>query len=423
MGGGVRKPGSVPRRGRLALLALLPAALLLAAPSAASAATVVFSYNGTATGIFAGTDGSPQPWVVPAGVTSATFDVYGAQGGAGAGTAYAPHAAGGLGAHLHAQLPVTPAQTLQIYVGGAAPGLGVEAGGFNGGGGSGLVGNLYTSAGGGGGASDIRSGAALTDRLLIAGGGGGGGGNGLGPGPGGNGGAAGGAGGASGTTGSAGTNFGGNTAGGPGGPGGPGAGGSAGSAGMGDGDGNAGQPGDLGAGGGVPANANPGGGHSGGGGGGLYGGGSGGGGSEDSGTLGAGGGGGGGGSSFATLDATDVSLLDGVRAGHGQVVINYAEPPAKPNTRITKKPKNRGKGKGKKRKGKKRYVFRFEDDLPGVSFRCAIDDEPFVPCSSPVAYKGLKRGKHTFQVKSVTADGIESTPQTTEFRVGRRNGR
>jgi hypothetical protein len=32
----------------------------------------------------------------------------------------------------------------------------------------------------------------------------------------------------------------------------------------------------------------------------------------------------------------------------------------------------------------------------------------------------LKRGRHTFSVKSVTAGGVESAPQTTEFRVRRR---
>jgi hypothetical protein len=93
-----------------------------------------------------------------------------------------------------------------------------------------------------------------------------------------------------------------------------------------------------------------------------------------------------------------------------------------PKTTITKKPANRGRGSGKRKRGK-RYVFRFQDDLPGVTFLCRIDDEPFEPCSSPAVYakKELSRGPHTFSVKSVTSAGVESVPQTTEFRVRKRN--
>jgi hypothetical protein len=94
-----------------------------------------------------------------------------------------------------------------------------------------------------------------------------------------------------------------------------------------------------------------------------------------------------------------------------------------PKTTITQKPANRGRGSGKRKRGK-RYVFRFQDDVPGVSFLCRIDEEPFEQCSSPAVYskKELSRGPHTFSVKSVTSAGIESTPQTTEFRVRKRNG-
>src|SRR5262245_60360352 len=90
----------------------------LLAPAAASADTVSFNYNGTD-----GTDGTAQTWPVPAGITGATCDLYGAEGGAGC-TPCSLHAAGGLGGHVRATLAVTPGQVFQITVGGFVPGPG-----------------------------------------------------------------------------------------------------------------------------------------------------------------------------------------------------------------------------------------------------------------------------------------------------------
>ncbi|VTU00051.1 Putative uncharacterized protein OS=[Oscillatoria] sp. PCC 6506 GN=OSCI_1680008 PE=4 SV=1: Gly_rich [Gemmataceae bacterium] len=107
--------------------------------------------------------GGVQTWAVPAGLTSATFEVYGAQGAAGGGLATAT-------------LSLTPGEVLAVYVGGAASGT---TGGFNGGGNAGSSINPGT---GGGGGSDVRRDAnsntvyELTERILVAGGGGGAGG-------------------------------------------------------------------------------------------------------------------------------------------------------------------------------------------------------------------------------------------------------
>jgi hypothetical protein len=144
-----------------------------------------------------------------------------------------------------------------------------------------------------------------------------------------------------------------------------------------------------------------------------------------------GGGGGGGGSSFITPTALSSDPVEeGVSSGHGQMVIEFQPPPPapptspRPNTRITKKP---GDGRCKKRSGRRckkgergqhRWVFRFEDDIPGVAFLCQLDNGPVEPCGSPKAYKGLKPGKHTFKVRSVDQNGVESSPQTAKFRVG-----
>ena len=136
--------------------------------------TCTFSYTG-----------AREAWTVPAGVTSAVFDVY---GGAGGSYVAVPGGSGGLGGHVQATLTLTPGATLYLRVGGqGADGLGepgpfdgtlTAAGGFNGGGTNTITcsGCSFVLGGAGGGASDVRSASdGLADRLLVAGGGGGGG--------------------------------------------------------------------------------------------------------------------------------------------------------------------------------------------------------------------------------------------------------
>ena len=73
-------------------------------------------------------------------------------------------------------MPVTPGQTLYLYVGGGA-GAGIT-GGWNGGGNAGTSPSTTSQGGGGGGSSDVRLvGNTLSDRIVVAGGGGGAGGN------------------------------------------------------------------------------------------------------------------------------------------------------------------------------------------------------------------------------------------------------
>lgn len=119
--------------------------------------------------------GSPQTYVVPAGVTTIDAELFGAQGGAPSGTGM------GMGGWSKATIPVTPGETLNIYVGGQGLGGNSNAanslGGFNGGGNgymSSTTQPTYGFGGSGGGATDIRQGGtALSNRTLIAGGGGG----------------------------------------------------------------------------------------------------------------------------------------------------------------------------------------------------------------------------------------------------------
>lgn len=144
-------------------------------------------------------------FTVPSGVTSLTLKMWGGGGGGGAGGSAAAGGAGGGAGYITGTVPVTPGETLNVYVGG---------------GGAGGTRNTAGGGGGGGGYSSLyRSSAALA--IASGGGGGGGGRNSSG-----NTGGAGGAGG--GTSGVAGTASG---AAGGGGAGTPSAGGSAGSGG------------------------------------------------------------------------------------------------------------------------------------------------------------------------------------------------
>jgi hypothetical protein len=283
--------------GSLALLTgLVAPVVILGASSPAGAippppscgAPVASGSNDVVTCSYTGAD---QSWTVPAGVTEATFDAYGAEGGS-------PFAPAGDGGQATGAFAVTPTVTFTIAVGGAggscAGSTAFGGGGDGGGGGAGICG------GGGGGASSIDTGAT---PLVVAGGGGGGancesttaasGGGG--------GGASGdagdlcidnssgiGEGGAPGTSSAGGTGTGGS------------------------GNGSAGQGGSGTTGTGLFGNSG-----GGGGGGGYYGG-----------AGGEQGAGGGGGSGFVDPSAISSSMTSGVQAGNGVVTITYATPTA-----------------------------------------------------------------------------------------------
>jgi hypothetical protein len=309
--------------GRLLFVLALALAPLLASTPAQAASGGCTTSAGTVTCTFNYTGGA-ETWSVPAGVTSATFQLVGGPGGQSGGLSF-PHLPGGMGARVTADMPLTPGTTVTVVVGGPGGSTGNEGGGFNGGGGAPYMGNIPMQGGGGGGATDIRiGGTELANRVLVAGGGGGGGGYGGGNGPIGSDGVAGGPGGNADTSGSQGVGlpF---TEGGQGGLSGSagGQGGAAGSGGETGGDGSSGLGGNRGEG-GYP------GGNGGGGGGGYVGGGGGGGGggsfdAETGNVLGSGGGGGGGGSSFADPSATNVTTATDT-TGQPQVVITYAVP-------------------------------------------------------------------------------------------------
>lgn len=258
--------------------------------------------------------GRAQDFKVPAGVMQFKVIALGAHG-AGSPEAY--------GGRVHAVIPVTPGETLVVYVGGNASGA---TGGFNGGANGGKAYYSCCPGQGGGGASDVREGGdGLPNRIIVVGGGGGGGNRSGTPDGGGAGGKGGGYVGGSGQTGDEGYDGGGGGSGGTQEEGGAGGGSGSGSLGR----GNPGAPGSLGEGGvgGAGCYTTSGcyeGGSGGGGGGGYYGGGGGGAGGGASGYSYTGGGGGGG-SSYAESSATDVHMWRGWKesAGNGLVVISW----------------------------------------------------------------------------------------------------
>jgi hypothetical protein len=150
---------AVPAAAGLALLV----AVVPAGPASAASGGCTTSGN-QVTCIFTFPQ-SPQTWTVPAGVSQATFTLYGAEGGMSS-----TGVTGGLGAAVTATLPVTAGTVLQLNLGQAG---GTSSGATIGGGGA-----AGPAAGGGGGATDVRTPAAdgtypLANRLLVAGGGGG----------------------------------------------------------------------------------------------------------------------------------------------------------------------------------------------------------------------------------------------------------
>jgi len=173
---------------RKTILGLVLVASLVFAVSATQAApTCVVGVTTTCTFSYTG---APEAWVVPAGVTSAVFGLFGAQGGNFAPLGFLPGGSGGKGGHVQATVTLTPGATLNMRVGGKGDdaivvenvsGTFAVSGGFNGGGTNSITCSGCSSilGGAGGGSSDVRTSAdGLTDRLLVAGGGGGGGGGG-----------------------------------------------------------------------------------------------------------------------------------------------------------------------------------------------------------------------------------------------------
>ena len=76
--------------------------------------------------------------------------------------------------------------------------------------------------------------------------------------------------------------------------------------------------------------------------------------------------------------------------------------------------------KGPRRKTRRRrakLVFSSEDAT--ATFACALDGGASVPCTSPVNYRKLRRGKHRFSVRATDPAGNSSPPSRFRWRVRR----
>jgi hypothetical protein len=66
----------------------------------------------------------------------------------------------------------------------------------------------------------------------------------------------------------------------------------------------------------------------------------------------------------------------------------------------------------------------FGSSSKGARFRCALDGAHFKACTSPKRLKGLRPGRHRFEVEAVVAGKADPTPAVTRFTIaGPRHGR
>lgn len=98
----------------------------------------------------------------------------------------------------------------------------------------------------------------------------------------------------------------------------------------------------------------------------------------------------------------------------------FIAPPAAdttaPDTTLTARPKSNTK--------QRRASFSFISTEAGSTFLCAIDEEAFVSCSSPLTTRKLRRRRHTFQVRAIDSAGnADSTPATANWKVRRKKRR
>ncbi len=62
--------------------------------------------------------------------------------------------------------------------------------------------------------------------------------------------------------------------------------------------------------------------------------------------------------------------------------------------------------------------FAFASSMAGATFECSLDSRGYSACSSPMVYKGLTEGSHTFRVKAIlAARNVKSSPTSYTWAV------
>ncbi|MEX2393339.1 MAG: hypothetical protein WD826_02550, partial [Actinomycetota bacterium] len=73
----------------------------------------------------------------------------------------------------------------------------------------------------------------------------------------------------------------------------------------------------------------------------------------------------------------------------------------------------------KRRTDSKKATFHFHSEPAGVPLECSLDGKAFASCTSPVHYKNLKVGKHTFQVRATDAARNVGLSELYTWRITR----
>lgn len=90
--------------------------------------------------------------------------------------------------------------------------------------------------------------------------------------------------------------------------------------------------------------------------------------------------------------------------------VQIPEPPAPPDTAITKGPK--------KKTTKRRPKFKFTSTQAGSTFQCQVDKRQFAACTSPFKPPKLGLGKHVVRVRAIGPTGVaDPAPAVKKFKV------
>jgi hypothetical protein len=86
------------------------------------------------------------------------------------------------------------------------------------------------------------------------------------------------------------------------------------------------------------------------------------------------------------------------------------QPPAPPDTTITKGPK--------KKTTQRRPKFKFASTQSGSTFQCQVDKGQFAPCVSPFKPPKLRLGKHVLRVQAIGPTGVaDPAPAVKKFKI------
>jgi hypothetical protein len=96
-----------------------------------------------------------------------------------------------------------------------------------------------------------------------------------------------------------------------------------------------------------------------------------------------------------------VSAVDPAGNVSAEATRSWTVDTVKPNTFLTAKPRAQTTSKT--------ATFRFVSTEAGSKFQCKLDKGAWKACKSPKSYRGLKKGRHTFQVRAIDAAGNVDT--------------